>query len=150
MMITKQLNDIQEADLQALISNAVAEGKTIEYKQSLPGNSDDDKKKFLAGVSSLSNTSGGDLVFGVQASQGVPIAITGVGATDIDLELRRLDSMIADGLEPRIRYGITVVNCASGAKVIIIRADRSWSAPHRVIFRGHDKFYGRNSAGKYE
>jgi hypothetical protein len=148
-MITKQLNDIQEADLLALISNAVAEGKTIEYKQSLPGNSDGEKKEFLADVSSFSNTSGGDLIYGVVESQGVPTTITGGAATDIDLELRRLDSMIADGLEPRIRYGTKVVDCENGTKVIVIRADRSWSGPHRVVFKGHDKFYGRNSAGKY-
>ena len=87
-MITKQLNDIQESDLLALISNAVAEGKTIEYKQSFPGNSDSDKKEFLADVSSLSNTSGGDLIFGVSENQGVPISITGVAAQDMDSELR--------------------------------------------------------------
>ena len=27
--------------------------------------------------------------------------------------------------------------------------NRSWTGPHRVIYKGHDKFYSRNSAGKY-
>jgi hypothetical protein len=31
----------------------------------------------------------------------------------------------------------------------VIRIDRSWNAPHRVVFEGWDKFFARNSAGKY-
>jgi hypothetical protein len=38
---------------------------------------------------------------------------------------------------------------AAGGFVIVIRAERSWIGPHRVIFKGHDKFYGRSSTGKY-
>lgn len=30
-----------------------------------------------------------------------------------------------------------------------MRVERSWIGPHRVVFKGHDKFYSRNSAGKY-
>jgi hypothetical protein len=66
-----------------------------------------------------------------------------------DLELRRLDSIIASGLDPRIRYAPKIVDCQGGRRVIVIRCERSWSGPHRVVFKGHDKFYGRNSAGKY-
>jgi hypothetical protein len=39
-MIPKPLDHITEADLQALISDAVPEGRTIEYKRALPGNSE--------------------------------------------------------------------------------------------------------------
>jgi len=148
-MILKSLENVTEADLQALITNSVSEGKTIEYKQALPGGADTDKKEFLADVSSFANTTGGDLIFGVTDNQGTPAGIAGVTTSDMDLERRRLDSIIASGLEPRIRYSTKVVDCQSGAKVLIIRSERSWSGPHRVIFKGHDKFYGRNSAGKY-
>lgn len=59
---------IAEADLLALISNAVSEGRTIDYKRELPGNSDGEKKEFLADVSSFANTSGGDLIFGLSCT----------------------------------------------------------------------------------
>jgi hypothetical protein len=36
-VIPKRLNDITEDDLQALISNGVGEGRTIDYKCELPG-----------------------------------------------------------------------------------------------------------------
>jgi hypothetical protein len=148
-MILSRLEQVDETVLQSLITGAVAEGKTIDYKQELPGNSDGDKKEFLADVSSFANTSGGDLVFGMAEEQGVATRIAGITPADLDLEIQRLDSIIASGLEPRIRYGIKPVSCHGGQKVLVIRVERSWTGPHRVVFKGHDKFYGRNSAGKY-
>lgn len=64
-MIQKNIDEITEEDLQALIDNSVLESKSIEYKQSLPGNSDSEKKEFLADVSSFANASGGDLIYGI-------------------------------------------------------------------------------------
>jgi len=31
--------------------------------------------------------------------------------------------------------------------VLVVRSERSWIGPHRVVLKGHDKFYARNSAG---
>jgi hypothetical protein len=149
LVIPKLLEAIAEADLVALISNGVAEGRTIEYKRELPGGTDADKKEFLADVSSFANTSGGDLVFGIEGERGLPIGIAGFQSADSDLEIRRLESIMASGLDPRIRYSIRVIDVAENRRTLVIRVDRSWSGPHRVIFKGHDKFYGRNSAGKY-
>jgi hypothetical protein len=148
-MISKRLDDITEQVLAALINNGVREGRTVDYKRGLPGSSDADKKEFLADVSSFANTATGDLVFGMDEDQGLPTQVTGVQAADLDLEIRRLESILAAGLSPRIRYAIRVVSIANGQRVLVMRVERSWIGPHRVIFQGHDKFYGRNSAGKY-
>lgn len=147
-MIPKHLKDIAEADLIALISNKVAEGRSIDYKRTLPGGSDGEKKEFLADVSSFANTSGGDLVYGMEESAGLPTAIVGLGSSDLDAEKRRMDSILAAGLSPRVRYSIRDVSTSFGS-ALVVRTDRSWTGPHRVVFGGHDKFYGRNSAGKY-
>lgn len=64
MALNRPLDSVEESDLQELIDNQVPEGKTIEYKEALPGNSDGDKKEFLADVSSFANAAGGDLIFG--------------------------------------------------------------------------------------
>jgi hypothetical protein len=148
-MIQKPVDTISEDDLLALITNGVSEGRTIDYKRELPGNSDGDKKEFLADVSSFANTSGGDLVFGIDEAQGLPTQLTGFQSANADMEIRRLESILASGLDPRIRYAARVIPCSGGLKSLVIRVDRSWTGPHRVIFKGHDKFYGRNSAGKY-
>jgi hypothetical protein len=148
-MIPKRLEDIGEADIDHLLANSVTEGKSVEYKKDLPGNSDGDKKEFLADVSSFANTSGGDLIFGVEEAHGVPTGIPGVVFSDPDAEVLRLDSIISDGLEPRIRFGTRVIQRGGKLPVLIIKTERSWIGPHRVVFKGHDKFYARNSAGKY-
>lgn len=148
-MIQKPLDSITENDLLALITNEVHEGRTIDYKRELPGNSDSDKKEFLADVSSFANTSGGDLVLGMDEDRGLPSQLTGFQSTDTDVEIQRIDSILASGLSPRIRYLTRLIPCNAGLKALVIRVERSWVGPHRVIFGGHDKFYGRNSAGKY-
>lgn len=57
---------IDAAQLEALRADGVREGRQLEYKECLPGNSDDDKREFLADVTSLANAAGGDLIFGVR------------------------------------------------------------------------------------
>lgn len=148
-MIARPLTEIVAADLTDLITAAVPEGRTIDYKQDLPGNADADKKELLADVSSFANTIGGDLVFGLSEAAGVPTALPGLAATDLDAEMQRLDSIISTGLEPRIRYHIHRVNQTGALPLLVLRVDRSPVGPHRVVFKGHDKFYARNSAGKY-
>lgn len=147
-MIQKHLDEIIEADLVALITNGVAEGRTIDYKRTLPGNSDGDKKEFLADTSSFANTAGGDLIFGMDEAGGLPTQVVGVQTGDLDLEIRRLDSILACGLSPRIRYAIRAI-ATQTHPVLLVRIDRSWAGPHRVVFQLQDKFYGRNTAGKY-
>ena len=63
-MISKPLDAITLDDLHRLLENRISEGKTIEYKQVLPGGTDGEKIKFLRAVSSFANTAGGDLFYG--------------------------------------------------------------------------------------
>jgi hypothetical protein len=92
---------------------------------------------------------GGTLVFGMDEDQGLPTKVTGIQAGDVDLAIRRLESILAAGLNPRIKYSMKVINTRHGQTALVIRVDRSWFGPHRVVFQGNDKFYGRNAAGKY-
>lgn len=148
-MIGKNLDDITVDDLLRLIEDSVDEGKTIEYKQVLPGNSDRDKKEFLADVSSFANTNGGDIIYGMEEEDGLPINLIGLEIGDIDTVKLRLDSSIRSGIEPRIIFHLRVISLEDSKVVLIIRIDNSWDKPHRVIYGGHGKFHARTSAGKY-
>jgi len=148
-MINAELANIEISDLKALIDNQVPESKTIEYKMQLPGELDADKKEFLADVSSFSNTNGGDLIFGIKEEKGIPIEIIGIEIDDLDLVLRKYDQIIQSGLEPRITYETARIPLDASHYVIVYRIKRSWVGPHRIVFRGWDKFYERNSTGKY-
>ena len=149
-MILKPLDQIAEPDLNDLVANAVSEQKTLDYKQQLPDPNDAGKRELLADASSFANTAGGDLIFGITESAGVPTGIPGVQVADIDQEVLRLDSIIRTGLAPRIRHSTKAVHLSNGRHVLIIRAERSWYGPHRVVFKGDSRFWGRTSNGKYE
>ena len=75
---SQPLDSLEESDLQTLLDNEVPEGKTIDYKEALSGNSDSDKKEFLYDISSFANTSGGHLIFGIKEDGGVPTEICGL------------------------------------------------------------------------
>jgi hypothetical protein len=147
-MVPKQLNDIGESDIQALKDAGVEEGRTLEYKRELPGTRDEDKREFLADVSSFANTETGDIIYGVAEDQGIITDILGLTSPDFDAEIRRLENLIRDGISPRINAAFRLVPCTAG-KLLVVRIEKSWIGPHRVTFRGHDKFYGRTSAGKF-
>jgi hypothetical protein len=155
-VINKPFNQpISHADIDWLIANEVKEGRTLEYKQQLPGNADKDRKEFLADVSSFANAAGGDLVYGVIEKRdagnttGIPESILGL-RIKADLETRRLDSMIQAGIAPRIAgIRIQVVDGFTDGPVLVLRIPKSYAAPHMVSFQEHFKFYSRNNGGKY-
>jgi len=150
-MIGKDIDKISEEDLQSLIDNLVLEKKTLEYKQELPGNKDSDKKEFLADVSSFANAIGGDLIYGIieDKETGIPIKLEGLDIKNVDQEITRLDNIIISGIKPRITVNIQPVSLSDSKTALIIRVSKSWVSPHRVTFKGHDKFYSRSSNGKY-
>lgn len=164
MSLNKPLKEITEADLQALIDAQVGERKTIEYKQSLPRHDDkekekvngksviEEKKEFLADVSALANTGGGYLIFGVKEQDGLPVELCGVQIKNADAEKLRLNSLLQDGLSPRIP-GIEIETIEVSSKqafAFIVHVPQSLLAPHRVEYKHHARFYARNSAGKYD
>lgn len=148
-MISKRLDTVAVADLQNLIDNKVQEGKSIEYKRKLPGDSDTDKARFLAVVSSFANTAGGDLLLGVVEEGGLPKSLVGAEIVDLDAQTLRIDQILLNGLEPRLpRVDIHPVAVAEKQYVLVVRVTKSWLSPHRV--RPSNKFYGRGAAGKFE
>jgi hypothetical protein len=140
---------IDQALLHSLIDDKVSESKTVEYKSELPGRADTDKKEFLYDVSSFANASGGFLLFGIKAKDGIPTSVCGLGQINPDQEILRLEGMIQNGIEPRLPELQTQPVQTQWGVVIAMRIPRSWRTPHMVVFQGLQRFYGRNSAGKY-
>jgi predicted HTH transcriptional regulator len=147
----KSLERITEADLLALIQAGQAESKIIEYKETLPGNADTDKKEFLYDVSSFANAVGGTLVYGMKAQDGVPVGLIGISGLTPDAEKLRLNAIIQSGVQPRIPgVQIETVGLANTNKALLIGIPRSWASPHMITFKGTSKFYSRHSNGKYQ
>lgn len=153
MIFDQPIESITEQDIQALVDEQKAEQKTVEYKRSLPSGADADKKEFLADVSSLANTAGGYLFYGIEEQAGIPTKLSGVQLNNVDAEKLRLENMLRSGIAPRLpRVDIQPVALASKPDhyVLVLRVGKSWLFPHRVGFNAHGHFYARNSAGKYQ
>ena len=145
------LDQLTEANLQALVENGVPESRDLEFKRDAVGRDDAAKKEFLKDVSALANTAGGDLIIGLEEDDGVAIALRGVTVAPADEEVRRLESMLQDSLEPRlIGTRMRAIPLTAGGYVLVIRVQKSWNAPHRVVYQRTNRFYGRNAGGVYE
>jgi hypothetical protein len=145
------ITNVSEAHLQALIDDKVGEGgRRIEFKREI-GTNDEKKREFLADVTSFSNSAGGDILVGVAEKDGIADSLDGIASSAVDSEVLRLENAIRDGVEPRIPgLSIRPIEIRGGERsVLVIRIPRSWASPHMVTFRGHSRFYARNSAGKY-
>jgi hypothetical protein len=145
------LESIDQHQLQVLLLDGkAAEALTIEYKRDTYGGNDAAKAEFLADVSSFANTRGGDLLVGIEASKGIPTSFSPFTG-DADAERLKFEQMARSGLEPRIsNFQTKAVPIGSRGSVFVIRIPRSYAAPHRVIFKGRNKFWARSSAGRYE
>lgn len=146
----KPVSTITEADLTALVDSQVPEGRTLDYKRDALGRTDSDKREFLADVSSFANSGGGFLIFGMDEADGIATAVPGIDVPDVDGEIRRMDELIRDGLNPTI-LGLEIrrVPLANGRSALVIRIPKSWNPPHQVVFQKTFRFFGRGAAGKH-
>src|SRR5689334_8563616 len=101
MISDKSIEQIAAADLERLVINGVSESRSLEYKETLPGGSDQDKKEFLADVTSFANAIGGDLVYGVREARdesgkptGTPEAVVGLDVPNFDQAIQRLENVL--------------------------------------------------------
>ena len=147
---SKPLAELTGVDLKTLLDDQVPEGKRLDYKRDLPGPKDGDKKEFLFDVSSFANASGGFLVYGMDEAGGLPTGLAELSVANPDAEILRLQTVILDGVEPRIPgVELKFVPTSTAKGLIVIKIPRSWTLPHMVTVQRSNKFYSRNAAGKY-
>jgi len=153
-MIDKELEQITEEDLQRLVTNEVAENKTLDYKEKLPGDKKSDKVEFYKDISSFANALGGDIIYGISENKKtrIPEQVKGLEVESVNELITKFSNMIEDGIEQRIIPApkIQPVELSNGKTVIIIQIFRSWTAPHRIRFQENHKFWIRGNNGKHE
>jgi len=153
----KPIDSVTIEDLRGLVANRVSEGRSLEYKEALPGGGSGEKKEFLADVSALANTSGGWILYGIIEERdedgkptGVPSEMRGVQGNQ-DSEMLRLDSIAPYGIEPRI-HGLRwrAITLTDSTFVLVCWVPRSLHSPHMVWFEKSSKFWARAASGKYQ
>jgi len=71
-VLYKSIDTITEADLQALVSEVRREDSQLEFKLTLPGSTDDEKREFLKDVSAMTNSQVGDIIYGIREDRTSP------------------------------------------------------------------------------
>jgi hypothetical protein len=143
-------DSIEERDLQELVDAQVPEGLRLDFKLTIYGRTDSEKRELLKDVSALANSHGGHLVLGIEETEGVATNVIGVDI-DADAEILRMELILRNAIDPPIS-GIKIrsIPLAIGRKVLLLRVPRSWNPPHRVTAQGINRFFIRHSAGVHE
>lgn len=158
MIFSLPLDQVNADRLEALRTDGIREGRHLEYKETLPGTSDDEKKEFLADATSFANAAGGDLIYGVRGrrdSAGKPTgeieAIVGLPDLNFDAEQLRLQNMIRDGVAPRMSpLTFHPIPKGTAPSCLLVRIPRDWAGLHMITYKNWSRFYSRNSGGKYQ
>src|SRR5271166_4509007 len=153
-MFNTSFDAMDKDKIESLISNEVRESLTFEYKEALPGGGREERKEFLADVSAFANAAGGDIIFGVREKRegnkttALPEKAVGLAGINVDATIRQLESVITDGIEPRISgLRIKPIYGFECGPVIVMRIPKSYLSPHMVKL-GASRFYSRTNAGK--
>jgi len=139
-------------DIQSLIDNQITESRHLDYKRELPESNYTEKKEFLADVSAMANSGGGDLIFGIEQNDEEPkYQLKGIKSSDIDKEKKRIESLLRDGIDPCIvHYQLKEMTIDDHKIIYLLRIHRSINAPHLVTLGGNKFFFIRNSSGRHK
>jgi hypothetical protein len=151
-MLSVSLDTLTGDHLEELARNGVRESRGLEFKQALAVSNDEQKREFLADVTALANSGGGDLIYGVEEDDGAAVSVRPLESFDPDAGCLRLEETIRNGVQPRI-LGIKIHPVEleqAGDFALVIRVPNSLHRPHMVSFRGTSRFFSRNSSGKYQ
>lgn len=144
IIFKRPLSAVNAADIQSLVDDATPESHILDYKQEAPADSrspDRNKQDFLVDVAAFANAGGGAIVYGVREQRdangqptGVPEATVGLRNLNVDVTIRQLRAMLDASIDPRIpAVEFHAVEGFQDGPVLIVRIERSWRGPHRVV-----------------
>jgi len=136
MLFKKPLSEVEFSDIQKLKDAKIEESEILDYKEQMI--SDD---KLVKHVTAFSNTSGGDLIFGIKerGRGGYPVGIPGI---EDNVNKERLEQIIISNIRPRIGAQFHEIDIPNSDRIIlIIRIPEGQNRPYYDI-RSH-KYYKR-------
>jgi hypothetical protein len=146
MALPRDLATANEAHFTALVDSQVNEGTYLDFKRDLPRLDGAGRHEFLADVSAFANSSGGDIIYGIDEDGEGRAAALAPQAGNPDEEARRFQDVLMNGIEPRVP-GLQVLSVpVAGGFVLVIRVPQSWAGPHRV--RSNQHFFIRENGRK--
>ena len=129
--------DLQEDDLQRLISDEVPEDADLEYK----GNRYDKTREFCKDVSAMANTRGGVILIGIHEEDHLPKEL--VGIEEVAKEQQRLTQAAEANIKPRVLLAWKAILLGNGKHVLAVGTMRSRLAPHMNYADDDKRFHKR-------
>jgi len=129
-----------ESVIDALLASG--EGSTTEFKQQLPENNVESKRKIFKTVAAFANGQGGNLVFGVESDEAT---VCGVEVSDLVKERDRLSQLATDLVTPSPVVGVRAYDVA-GKTVLFLSVQRGSAPPYALNIGGKIEFYVRRDA----
>ncbi|HPR41646.1 MAG TPA: ATP-binding protein [Candidatus Methanofastidiosa archaeon] len=127
------LSILKDGDILSLLNRQMADGIRIDHSNIIHDGLDlgdrGDVDLFLKEFSSLLNTNGGTLIYGVNDPA------WGIAITDKDYFLVALRRIIKKNLDPKVpedHYGVRFIDLPDGRYVVIVQAPKSDLGPHAV------------------
>lgn len=146
MGLPSNLNDADEGHVHSFVAEGAAEGPHLDFKRDLVRLDAAGRHELLADVCAFANSSGGDLLYGVnEDGEARAVAIVPI-AGNADEEARRIQDSILNGIEPRAPGVQVRAVPVAGGFVLVVRVPQSWAGPHRVKSNQH--FFVREGARK--
>jgi len=122
----KPIAELQELDLERLITNQVAEGYYVEYKSTLPPTG----RKVGQSIAALANTYGGWYVVGVITdAHNVAKAIPGVSPVQLPDPVAKIRDLIRAHVDPTPVFTTRIVALRSGALVAVVHVPDEQDGP---------------------
>lgn len=111
-------SQINEAQVQSLVTLRVPEDERLDYKLDLVLNTESERKAFCKDVAAFANTRGGYLVIGIEDSDSRASRVVGVETTKGDEE--KLRQVITNGISPHVQLlEVKKVSLGDGKIVIV-------------------------------
>lgn len=155
-ILGKRTDQLNADDIKRLVQNQVKETKALDYKRELKLGQDKERKEFLFDITSMFNTEGGCLIYGIEESKddkdqntGTPASITGIPIDNYDKLSQQIEDIVKGNTEPSITNIALNHIDVDGQSVLVIGISKGLGLPAMVTFNETNKFYRRRNSGKY-
>jgi hypothetical protein len=139
------LDTLKTSQVRSLVQGSVAEAFDLDFKETLYGRADADKRSLAVDVAALANTAGGAIVLGIGEDDHAR-ASTATGVELSDDEERRMRQVVASLVAPVPTFDIFPVADTTTSGFYVLAVTRSAGAPHAVIVGEGLRYPKRNGA----
>ncbi len=139
------VDELSARDIEALAGNRVSEAFDLDFKETLYGSSDKERRDLCGDVAALANTSGGAIIVGVEEDEHAIAAAT-PGVELGDAERNRILQTLASGVAPLPALDVISVPSTDDPTRgwFVLAVPRSTRAPHAVVVNEGFRFPVRN------